>query len=120
MTVQSNDTLQRAIDDRKSSAGSRTTWVTAEHYAWWNPTLLRWCLMTKDCLEGPDVVMPSWWSPEQRFAVRNRDGSLKESLRLDGSPATFATMEYAHRSTTYGDRAHIVTASLETGEEIPA
>jgi hypothetical protein len=69
-----------------------------------------WC----DATEA--TGMPFWWSPEQRFAI-------KYAMETKGQLyAVFATAEEA---TNYRDLNHtsldrVITADLETGEEIPA
>ena len=54
--------------------------------------------------------LPSWWSPERRFAITT------------GTLETFPDLEMAEafRDLNYTSLDHIVTASLQTGEEIPA
>ena len=61
---------------------------------------------------GPHWVtdMPKWWSPEKRYAVPfDGDGGSGEY--------TFATLEEA--SEVVG-RSGVVTADLETGDEVSA
>lgn len=75
----------------------------------------RYAVMSADYLllahdtDDPLVLMPHWWTPERRYAVRS--GSLPDIVHVTMAAKGDARMPAP---------AYIVTADLETGEEIPA
>lgn len=112
--------LQNAID----YLGAKE--VAPGYYAFLSPTLHRWCVFPATVFsheKNPDgfvlnVVdeaskpMPSWWTPEQRFAWRCID---KVCAKVFLYPSATA----GHDSVA-GHYAKRITADLNTGEEIPA
>lgn len=111
---------------------------TVQHalYAYHSDDVKGYCIATAPQLEnlyaaregrGPrpnlmpfcQAIMPAWWSPEQRAAIR----------WVKGEPTPFADTESAKRSRenqivasegALGPAAVVITADLETGEEIAA
>lgn len=61
------------------------------------------------CKITPCVLMPPWWKPEQRFAVKCLScGKIAESTNAMGGDCALE------------NNGEIITASLETGEKVPA
>lgn len=54
------------------------------------------------------LKMPAWWSPERRYYMRRKGETTGVPIR---SPEPHKQYQYAF---------DIITASLETGEEVPA
>ena len=71
----------------------------------------RYAVMNADYLllahdtDNPLVLMPHWWTPERRFAAYKRPGEVIGT--------------YRSAVTAYRTGGRVVTASLETGEEVP-
>jgi len=120
MTTETNDSLTKAI------ALLGAVEVAPGRYAW-QPPIGGWTwniCTTEDLLSGwPSrsgeifgVPMPSWWSPSHRFAWLGPVDSLHPADRGDrhlyvSSPAS--------RDESVS-RYQRITASLETGAEVPA
>lgn len=132
-----NDALARAIEylgavevapgkyvvaqglDRRNwvvPARALETWWNRYHYALGEPTDSCPPPVTAVCLYTDElpVLMPAWWSPEQRFAT------VYDDPALDPEPTPYATLAEARSATVRTGIRHAITASLETGEEVPA
>ena len=112
MSATSTDSLARAIDYLGAVvvAPGRVAWKEddADNFYTVAPLSAMQFDNSDEPMVDPDklTTMPSWWSPEQRFA-------------LDEGPMVhvYATAEKARANAP---ESRVITADLETGAEIPA
>jgi hypothetical protein len=66
------------------------------------------------------VTMPEWWSPMKRFAVKRPDGSVWGTFETARMADHELRKFCQHSSELAWAHCPIVTADLDTGEEISA
>ena len=116
------------LDEGRDGLGHRFAFQHGSHARWWTAyghTIFAWWASHdyKPPTNGSCphcVLMPSWWTPEQRFAVALDEYGTPGTRYAAATRSDAERILHAVSGRARLEAPRILTANLATGEEVPA